>query len=142
MDADEANAELVTITEFHCFLKLPRDLIKLLMLEYFYSSDALTCLRVCKFLKNLLNDREIEMLRIKVVKLIAMEEQLAWLDALHIQCKLCGAELAKESMPRHIRKHEKRFKQGKPIQRIKAAFDPPLLCELCNVPHFWGGPHN
>jgi hypothetical protein len=79
------------------------------MLEYFYSSDALTCLRVCKFLKNLLNDREIEMLRIKVVKLIAMEEQLAWLDALHIQCKLCGAEntrkdLSKENLFKELKR--------------------------------------
>jgi len=127
--------------KFHRFLELPRDLVKLLMIKYFDPLSLLRCLRVCKDFKNLLSNINIKDLRIKVVKQIAYEKQIAWLDDGLKQCELCGEEIRKGRLPRHLEKHQETLRNGGVVQRCKPSWMTLELCKLCAAPFPNYGPH-
>jgi hypothetical protein len=54
----ETGEEVEKPEEFNQFLKLPNDLIRLLIINYFDSISALRCLTVCKTFNNILSEEK------------------------------------------------------------------------------------
>jgi hypothetical protein len=80
-------------------------------------------------------------LQIRVVKQIAYEKQIAWLDGGLKQCELCGEEVRKGRMPRHLEKHQETLRNGGVIQRCKPSWMMLEPCKQCNAPFPKYGPH-
>lgn len=129
--------------EFWWFLDLPRDLVKKFMTEYFDSISSLRCIRVCKYLKNLLLNTEIETLRIRVIKQVAYENQVsAGATAARPECELCGEELSQiENLTEHMAIHDHKLGRGKSIRKVTDFWRRPDSCKLCDVPFAAAGPH-
>lgn len=137
------DTKLKTLTEFHRFLELPRDVIKLLMLKYFDPITALRCLRVCKYFNNILLNFEVSLLRVGVIKYIAYENQvISGVTKLPIRCQLCGVEITEKGAGKHAAKHKKRYLAGKPIPRIRDIYVIPEPCHICDAPFPERGPHS
>jgi|GEM_PF-1665264 len=133
MDNEITNEDLVLPAEFPQFLKLPNDLIKKLVNEYFDSLSVLRCLRVCKLLKVIVDKKPIEMVRINVLKQIAYEKQMESIGGAR-PCEICNQFISMKLMKQHVLKHE-----GKICRSIR----PPvkLKCELCDAPYPDCHPH-
>jgi len=141
MDADKTT----TLAEFPQFMLLPKDLMRKFMEEYFFPLDSVTCLRVCKLLKQIAN---IRLIQIRAVKYIAYDQQMIIVNDKKkfaklrgdqtIPCTLCEDHIYRKSMSAHLRKH----KEG----RITNVIQPPRIpelefCTLCNAPYPDIGPH-
>lgn len=134
---------VITIIEFPQFLKLPKDLIRKLINEYFDPLSVLRCFRVCKLLQSLISNKGLEFLQIKVVKQIALQKQLEYMDMLlACHCKICGKKVEIESMTNHMKEHEKEVEQGNIVQFAKSILNMDELCKLCDAPGPYGGPHS
>jgi len=137
-----ANERLISLDEFPRFMELPKDLHKKLMIACFDSITALRCLQVCKYLKNLLTDREAEELRIRVMKQIAYENQItAGVTVLPPQCQFCGVELLQKNFRKHEAKHKKQYLAGKLIVKVRDIYTIPKPCSICGAPFPQQGPH-
>lgn len=144
MDAINTSSgqDVMCVCEFPRFLELPKYLHKKLITEYFDCISALRCLQVCKYIKNAVSDRDVEILRFRVIKYVAYENQvLSGVTNLPWQCQLCGTELSGKNASKHAAKHEKRLKQGKPIPRVKDIYIIPEPCSICEAPFPQRGPH-
>jgi hypothetical protein len=138
----ETGEEVEKPEEFNQFLKLPNDLIRLLIINYFDSISALRCLTVCKTFNNILSEENKDSIRVKVVKLIASEEQQVYIDNSHIQCEICGRGMQKSSMDKHMRKHERSIRGGMLQLRFLNVWPPPDKCKLCDALHPYCGAHS
>lgn len=133
----------ITLTEFPQFAKLPKDLMRKLINEYFDSLSVLRCFRVCKLLQSLVPSEGLEFLQIRVVKQIAIEKQLEYMEMLLAShCKICGKKLEIGSMTNHMKTHKKEVEQGNIVQFAKSILNMNELCKLCDAPGPCGGPHS
>lgn len=135
--------DLVSFTEFPRFLELPGDIVKLFMMRYFDPLSVLRCIRTCKLLKSMISNTELEVLRIKVMKQIAYECQVAsGVTTLKPECELCGAELSYiRNIDEHMADHARRLNKGKPIDKVTDFWRTPISCKLCDAPFAGSGPH-
>jgi hypothetical protein len=126
----------VPANKFDLFLALPKDVIGLFMLKYFYPADALTCLRVCKLLKSMISAEEsLQQLRIRVVKQIAYEKQMESFGDKR-PCRICNHFISLKTMKRHLAKHEAR---GICSSIRSLVIDK---CDLCEAPYPQRSPHS
>lgn len=133
MDNETTNEDLVSLTEFPQFLKLPNDLIKKFVNEYFDPLSVLRCLRVCKLLKVIVDKKPIETIRINVLKQIAYEKQMESIGDTR-PCSVCNQFISMKVMKQHVSKH-----RGKICRSIRPQLK--LKCELCDVPYPERHPH-
>lgn len=114
-------------------MSLPWDILILLAREYFHPREALIALRLCRRMNAVLQPDKARFIR-NLLIYNYKQRQVAELErSLYIQCELCGFDIPKTTMTKHMMKHEKGKRM--PILRMDT-------CDNCGTKHRLNTPHD
>lgn len=117
------------------FAKLPKELKLKFLVEYFYPTDALRFLRVCKFFFNLPNEHILREMHQRFLKYVSYTIQVNDLNR-RIICPSCFIQVfSKEGLKKHLAKHQRH--KEKPIKHLRNERSSKRVskpCVVCQAP--------